>query len=207
MKPYVTFLLILLLTACESTEKHKQLSRLTKMIAQTDSLKSVLLQNKIDSVVDYQVQANALMIRLKNNYRPTKIDLNFGRKVNEFKELQMLFILEKEENKRTLPGEFGVVFSSLDEEKMTLNLLKVDVENGRGDKKKYNEFINFEQGKLNTIEGMLEHYLMRKKRYLPRFKKCLQELNEFMDKWEKENKIIGKNKIQRSLTINSDNIG
>jgi hypothetical protein len=207
MKPYVTFLLILLLTACESTEKHKQLSRLTKMIAQTDSLKSVLLQNKIDSVVDYQVQANALMMRLKNNYRPTKIDLNFGRKVNEFKELQMLFILEKEENKRTLPGEFGVVFSSLDEEKMTLNLLKVDVENGRGDKKKYNEFINFEQGKLNTIEGMLEHYLMRKKRYLPRFKKCLQELNEFMDKWEKENKIIGKNKIQRSLTINSDNIG
>ena len=112
MKPYVTFLLILLLTACESTEKHKQLTRLTKMIAQTDSLKSVLLQNKIDSVVDYQVQANALMIRLKNNYRPTKIDLNFGRKVNEFKELQMLFILEKEENKRTLPGEFGVVFSS-----------------------------------------------------------------------------------------------
>jgi hypothetical protein len=95
----------------------------------------------------------------------------------------------------------------LDEEKMTLNLLKVDVENGRGDKKKYNEFINFEQGKLNTIEGMLEHYLMRKKRYLPRFKECLQELNEFMDKWEKENKIIGKNKIQRSLTINSDNIG
>lgn len=207
MKPYVTFLLILLLTACESTEKHKQLSRLTKMIAQTDSLKSVLLQNKIDSVVDYQVQANALMMRLKNNYRPTKIDLNFGRKVNEFKELQMLFILEKEENKRTLPGEFGVVFSSLDEEKMTLNLLKVDVENGRGDKKKYNEFINFEQGKLNTIEGMLEHYLMRKKRYLPRFKECLQELNEFMDKWEKENKIIGKNKIQRSFTINSDNIG
>jgi hypothetical protein len=178
--------IFLFFTACGSMEKQKQLNHLTKMIVQTDSLKKVLLQNKIDSIVDYQLKSNALFIRLKNNYKPTKVDLNFGKKVNEFKELQMLFILEKEENKRTLPGEFGIVFSSLDEEKKTLNLLKTDIENGRGDRNKYNEFIAFEQGKLNTIKDMLNHYLMRKNKYLPRFRKSIMELNDFMDKWEKD---------------------
>jgi hypothetical protein len=155
------------------------------MIEKVDSLKHVLEQNKTDSIVELQLAANSIMQRIKKDYKPKKVDMNFGRKVDEFKELQMLFVKEKEENKRTLAGEYGLVFSALDEEKRTLLTLKSDIENERGDNEKYDEFINFEREKLNTIEGLLNHYIMRKNKYLPRFRKSMNELIEFMDNWNK----------------------
>jgi hypothetical protein len=98
----------------------------------------------------------------------------------------MLFVKEKEENKRTLPGEYGIIFSSLEEEKSTLITLKNDIENKRGDVEKYEEYINFEQEKLNTIKELLDHYILRKTKYLPRFRKSLKEMNSFMDNWEQK---------------------
>jgi hypothetical protein len=178
---------MLLFFSCESAEKVKQMERLTKMIEQTDSLNRVFQKNKMDSIVEYQIAANTIMIRLKNNYKPTKVDMVFGEKVNEFKELQMLFVKEKEENKRTLTDQGMVISNSLREEKQALYNLKMDIEIGRGDKKKYDEFITFEQNKVNTIKVLLEQYLIRKNKYLPRFRKSLKELNDYMDKWEKEN--------------------
>ena len=188
MKPFVVITCFMLLFfSCESAEKVKQMERLTKMIEQTDSLNRVFQKNKMDSIVEYQIAANSIMIRLKNNYKPTKVDMVFGEKVNEFKELQMLFVKEKEENKRTLTDQGMVISNSLREEKQALYNLKMDIEIGRGDKKKYDEFITFEQNKLNTIKVLLEQYLIRKNKYLPRFRKSLKELNDYMDKWEKEN--------------------
>jgi len=188
MKPFVFITCFMLLFfSCESAEKVKQMERLTKMIEQTDSLNRVFKKNKMDSIVEYQIAANTIMIRLKNNYKPTKVDMVFGEKVNEFKELQMLFVKEKEENKRTLTDQGMVISNSLREEKQALYNLKMDIEIGRGDKKKYDEFITFEQNKLNTIKVLLEQYLIRKNKYLPRFRKSLKELNDYMDKWEKEN--------------------
>jgi hypothetical protein len=100
----------------------------------------------------------------------------------------MLFVKEKEENKRTLPGEFGIIFSALLEENKSLKTLLNDIENDRGDKNKYDEFIQFELEKINTIRGLLDHYLLRKNKYLPRFRKSLKELNAFLVKWENQNK-------------------
>ena len=189
MKTFIFISIILLCFACGTLKKDKQLEGLSKMILQLDSMNLLLKQNRMDSIVECQLAANALMLRIKNNYKPTKVDVNFGKKVNEFKELQMLFVKEKEENKRTLAGEYGVIHSSIHEEKKVLNLLKTDIENGRGDSKKYNDFIVFEQGKFNTIKGLLDHYLLRKTKYLPRFQMSMNELNEFMDNWEKLNVI------------------
>jgi hypothetical protein len=156
------------------------------MIENVDSLKIVLEQNKMDSIVEFQLAANSIMLRIKNDYIPKKVNLSFGKKVDEFKELQMLFVKEKEENKRTLPGEYGIIFSSLEEEKSTLITLKNDIENKRGDLEKYEEYINFEQEKLNTIKELLDHYILRKTKYLPRFRKSLKEMNSFMDNWEQK---------------------
>lgn len=188
MKPIVFIsLLILLFFSCESKVKIKQIEQLTKMIEETDSLNQLFEKNKLDSAVEYQLAANTCMLRLKNNYKPTKVDMAFGRKVDEFKELQMLFVKEKEENKRTLSGQAMVISNSIREEKQALYNLKMDIESGQGDKNKYDEFITFEQGKVNTIKVLLEQYLIKKNKYLPRFIKSVKELNDFMDKWEKEN--------------------
>lgn len=95
--------------------------------------------------------------------------------------------LKKKHNHRTLSDEAIVISNSIREEKQALYNLKMDIENGYGNKEKYDEFITFEQSKLTTIKVLLEQYLIRKNKDLPRFRKSLKELNDFMDKWEKEN--------------------
>lgn len=186
MKPIVFIsLLILLFSSCESKVKIKQIEQLTKMIEETDSLNQLFEKNKLDSAVEYQLAANTCMLRLKNNYKPTKVDMAFGRKVDEFKKLQKLF--KKKGNHKTIANEAMVISNSIREEKQALYNLKMDIESGQGDKNKYDEFITFEQGKVNTIKVLLEQYLIKKNTYLPLFIKSVKELNDFMDKWEKEN--------------------
>lgn len=186
MKPIVFIsLLILLFFSCESKVKIKQIEQLTKMIEETDSLNQLFEKNKLDSTVEYQLAANTCLLRLKNNYKPTKVDMAFGRKVDEFKKLQKLF--KKKGNHKTLANEAMIISNSIREEQQALYNLKMDIESGQGDKNKYDEFITFEQGKVNTIKVLLEQYLTKKNKYLPRFIKSVKELNDFMDKWEKEN--------------------
>ncbi|MBM3185553.1 MAG: hypothetical protein FJZ67_04575 [Bacteroidetes bacterium] len=178
-------LCILFICSCESKEKIKQIEQMTKMINETDSLNRIFEKNKLDSTAEYQLAANTCMLRLKSNYKPTKVDLVFGRKVDEFKKLQKLF--KKKGNHKTIANEAMVISNSIREEKQALYNLKMDVESGHGDKNKYDEFITFEQGKVNTIKILLEQYLIKKNKYLPLFIKSVKELNDFMDKWEKEN--------------------
>lgn len=167
MKPLLFISLLFLGFSCGSSPKKNQLNQVSNMIEKVDSLKIVLEQNKMDSIVEFQLAANSIMLRIRNDYNPKKVDLSFGRKVDEFKELQMLFVKEKEENKRTLPGEYGIIFSSLEEVNSTLLTLKSDIANKRGDDIKYDEYINFEQEKINTIKELLHHYILRKTKYLP----------------------------------------
>jgi hypothetical protein len=186
MKPLIFIsLCILLFWSCESSERKKQIDKLTAMIEVTDSLNRIFEKNKMDSAVEYQLAANTCMLRLKNNYKPNKVDMVLGEKVNEFKKLQRLF--KKKHNHKTLSDEANVISNSIREEKQALYNLKMDIEGGNGNQEKYNEFITFEQGKVNTIKVLLEQYVIRKNKYLPRFRKSVKELNDFMDKWEKEN--------------------
>ncbi len=187
MKPFlfISLCVLFISSSCESSEQTKQIERVTKMIEQTDSLNQVFEKNKLDSAIEYQLAAHACLLRIKNNYTPAKVDMDFGIKVNEFKKLQRLF--KKKGNHKTLANEAMVISNSIREERQALYNLKMDIENGRGDSKKYNDFITFEQGKINTIKVLLEQYLARKNKFLPLFRKSINELNEFMDKWEKEN--------------------
>lgn len=189
MKPFILFSLILLFSACNSSKEQKQAESLIKMIAQTDSLNQVLLQHKMDSLVEYQIAANGLMIRVRTRYIPKKVDLDFGRKVEEFRFLQKLVTCKPKKNKRSLSGEYSTILSSLLEEKKTLDLLKKDIENGRGKKDEYNEFIQFENDKINSIKVLLDEYIRRKKHYLPKFKKSMRNLDAALSKWENKQEI------------------
>ena len=156
-------LLVLLIYSCQSSEKRQQTERLIKMIA--------------------------LMIRVRTRYIPKKVDLDFGRKVEEFRLLQKLVTCKPKKNKRSLSGEYSTILSSLLEEKKTLDLLKKDIENGRGKKDEYNEFIQFENDKINSIKVLLDEYIRRKKHYLPKFKKSMRNLDAALSKWENEQEI------------------
>ncbi len=176
----------LMLVACESETLKKQEQEVSEMITDVNSLKSNLFVNKIDSVVELRLMASSLMIRIKSNYTFDKIDMKLGRKVDEFRELQMLFEKEKEEGKQTLPGQYSTINKMIQEEEKALKLLKSDIENKRGEQEKYNEYIQYEQRKVAMISEMFNHYLSRKTKSIPRFYKEYNDLDSIVSEWEKQ---------------------
>ena len=186
MKQIVFFILLgLIFGACKSHTLKKQEQEVSAMIQKVDTIKNDLFRNKIDSVVELRLLASTLMIRIKENYISDKVDMNFGRKVDEFRELQMLFEKEKEEGKQTLPGEYSLLNKMILEEEKSLKLLKSDIENIRGEKAKYREYIKYEQRKVNMISEMFNHYFTRKTKYIPRFYKEYKELDSIIANKEK----------------------
>ena len=50
------------------------------------------------------------------------------------------------------------------EEKITLNKLQKDIENGDGHRKKYGEYVLFEGKKVKQLTGVLNHYVKGRKK-------------------------------------------
>ncbi|NBR15068.1 MAG: hypothetical protein EBU01_10895, partial [Crocinitomicaceae bacterium] len=73
------------------------------------------------------------------------------------------------------------------EEKKTLKLLKADIENGHGKKEQYDEFIIYEQRKVNLIGELLKVYMNYKEKQFPRFLSLYKHLDEIAKDLEKKN--------------------
>jgi hypothetical protein len=75
----------------------------------------------------------------------------------------------------------------IQEEKTSLSNLLEDIKNRRGDKEKYQEYINFEKRKINMLTDLYSQYLIDKKKFIPRYYQAYRELDLALTKWENEN--------------------
>jgi hypothetical protein len=98
--------LALIMAACKSKQIQNQENEVEAMMQQTDSLHTSLLKNKMDSLLEMRIAATSLIIRVKTNYAPKKIDLIFGKKVEDFKQIQRELKERKKNGKRNIPGDY-----------------------------------------------------------------------------------------------------
>ena len=164
-------LCVLLLTSCMDLETSEQLERIAAMNQTVDSVETVFEEHKMDSIAAISLRAYGVENRIKNNYNSDTIDMAFGRKMDAFKVMRRSLV--------PLGKSLTLIPKSVSEEREKLNELKADIENGDGDRKKYAEYISFEEAKVSQLKILLDEYVTTKETSLKTYNNLYEELNAF----------------------------
>jgi hypothetical protein len=189
---FILFAVTLLFASCGDLDKPKHLKAIAKMEESIDSMHIVLKENRLDTLAGIQIAANALLTRFKTYYVTDTIDMELGKKMNQFKRVMKSIKPKKgrgaktstESNEiiiadRSIGNGFAVVHSGLKAEEQTLTDLKKDIENGNGRRDKYAEYIKFEQQKVFQLQQLLKAYVDHKNKTIKDFNEIYGELNAF----------------------------
>lgn len=194
-------ILFLTLASCTDFDRKEQLKQIANMKQTVDSLQKNLEINRIDTLAGLRTAVMNLELRIRNNYTADTISLELGKKMAQYQTVKKFFVAEKEEggeneslNSQTLGAAYLVVKNGLLQEQKSLDLLKSDIENGNGERNKYNEYLQFEQNKVKQLAILLDDYKKHKDKVLKMFFDVYNELDPFVKSLEKKNAAKSKNK-------------
>jgi hypothetical protein len=156
MKFFSLFLLFsVLLASCSDLSKGEQLAKIEQLNKTVDSIQTVLIENKIDEIDELSIEAESVVSRIKENINSDTLDLKLAKDIDKY---MIMF--------RSI-GNLKTVYSQIKKnskiEKITLIKLERDVDNGNGDRKKYNHYISFESKNVNYLNKNLKKYVIVRK--------------------------------------------
>lgn len=170
----------LVLASCSDVKKSSQLSSIDEMSKKLESVKAETSENKVDSAHHISIEARETELRIKNNYFMDTIDLEFGTKMDQHKNMRRAMA--------KIDKMYADVLAGCDEITESLRQLRYDVENGDGERPKYEEYIAYEKEKMDQVVVLSDEYLKTKKFAVDTYRSFAKEIDDFSWKLWKENK-------------------
>lgn len=161
----------LLLTSCMDLETSNQLEKIAAMNKTLDSIETVFNENKFDSLSAISLSAYTVENRIKNHYHSDTINMAFGQKMDAFKVMR-----------RSLSPcgkSMSLIPPTIADERKKLKELQTDIENGNGEREKYDEYVKFEEVKVAQLRSVLSDYVETKNTAEKTYADLYDELNAF----------------------------
>jgi chromosome segregation ATPase len=168
---FLAISLLLLFYSCSDFKKNERIERVLTMDQALDSIEKIMITCKIDTLADMQLAAQGVELRIKNNYKLDTINLEFGKKMDDYKRMRRAI--------PKLKGNWDKVKKGLVEMRKSLKNLKIDIENNSGKREKYDEYLKFEQNKLNQLRLLCNECQKGQKKILDTYTKLHSELYLF----------------------------
>ena len=147
--------MVLLLVSCSDLKKEDQLAKLKTLQEKLLESQNEFQATVIDSLHRMTNTSSNLERTLKQNYTSDAIDVVLGKRVDDYKRMRRMF------------GPLGNLGSKLrrsyTEQKKQLKSLLFDIENGYGERNKYDAYIDIESGKNEQVFILLQEYIQLKK--------------------------------------------
>lgn len=168
---FLFFIVLLSLNSCTDIKKIEQLEKIEVINNSLDSLSQVYTENKIDSVQNMSMSIYGVQNRIKNNYTSDTINFQLGVKMGKHKWMKKKLKVVASDGK-ILDGEISEAISNLSD-------LKHDIENGYGEREKYDDHISHEKKKFKQLKFLCDEYVELKDSCLSIYNNVHDELNAF----------------------------
>ncbi len=173
MRVLFTFLVICLLFSCKNEQKTKHLQEINTMEKDLDSLSSVANDTTQRRPGSLNMNVEETIQKVKNNYLPDTINYSVAKMMNNYKEIKKAVMSNS--------GNLAKVKQSIPEVRQKVQDLKHDIENGVGEREKYEEYINFEKRKIADIKDVLNYYLETRNKFYNRYDSLHPIVTNFAD--------------------------
>jgi hypothetical protein len=167
----LSLILTLVLVSCHDLNKQKQLKKIDVLMADLDYIDSNLKLKHADSIPLIVSNITHVELRIKNNYTTDTIDLELAKKMDEYKRARKQL--------KPMGKILSKIIEGSKEERITLSNLKTDIENGSGDRSKYDEYIEFERAKVIQLKELHKELTSTQERCFEAYYKYHDELDAF----------------------------
>lgn len=171
MRLFFFFTLIVLLGSCADLQKKEQLAKINGMNQRVDSLETELRKHTIDTITELKLSTSTVELRIKNNLFLDKVDLVLGRKMDAYKRMRRAL--------NPLGAASKKVKDGINEERIALKNLYSDIENGYGERNKYEEYLAFESDKISKLAILINDYKQQKEVIFKTYSELHEELYTF----------------------------
>ena len=166
--PFLCFIVL----ACQDLKKDGQIAEIESLEQKRDSISRVFEEkNAVDSIAEIELKVKSVEHLISLHYESDTLNLELGKKLNEYKMI-------RKQLPAVLQSTMELQKRLADEEK-ALHNLKIDIENGAGDKSKYDESIALERGKTEGLEKQLNEILLTREQSFDAYKRLHLEMEAF----------------------------
>ncbi len=173
MRVLVAFFIISFLFSCKNEQKTKHLHEINTMEQDLDSLSSVANDTTQQRPGRLSMNVEETIQKVKNNYLPDTINYSVAKMMNNYKEIKKAVMSNS--------GNLAKVKQSIPEVRQKVKDLKHDIENGVGERERYEEYINFEKKKIADIKDVLNYYLETRNKFYNRYDSLHPIVTNFAD--------------------------
>jgi hypothetical protein len=152
----------------------KQITQLTSIDRQIDSMQTILNEFDFDAIFHYSKEMADDKKAIKTNYHSDSVEVQLGRKVNRFNRIRKQF------GKAASQGK--MFHTKLEVQKTQTNKLLNDIKLGAGHKEKYQDYINLE---IKNMQVLTEEFAELNKTTTRNLKEY-KEINPFIKSFIEE---------------------
>lgn len=173
MRLFIPFLIVAFLISCKDEQKMKYLENVSSLENELDSLERIANDSTRRTSFNVNMSVRNTIIKVKNNYLPDTIDYAVAEMMNDYKEIRKALSSNS--------GNLAKAKQSIPEVEQKLADLKHDIENGVGERERYQEYIEFEQKKIEDIKEVLDYYVKTNEKFYKRYDSLHPIVSNFAD--------------------------
>lgn len=167
----VISLLSLSLFSCADFNRDQLLHQVAKEQKKLSQLNAQLAANVISDVATLKNNTMQTELRIKQNLHLDTINLELAKQLEEFKLMR--------KSLKPLMKQYLKARKGIDEEKKVLNNLKRDVQDGRGERQRYAEYIRFEKQKVQQLQELTNDYLRSRAQFYQDYHRLFPPVEAF----------------------------
>jgi chromosome segregation ATPase len=172
-KSIVLGLLLILNFACADLKKEQLIEKIHGLNGRLDNLEVKLKDSRIDEVASIKNNTMQTELRIKQNLHLDTVNMELAQKLDAYKLMRRSI--------KPLMQQYVKISQGIKEEKHVLKELKNDIKNGRGERNRYKEYIEFERQKVGQLTALLTDFMRAKNKFFADYKRLYPPVAAFAD--------------------------
>jgi hypothetical protein len=161
-KGLILVLLIFVVFSCADLKRKELLTQVEKYQNELNEMSNRLDSLSINDVSEIKNNTLQTELHIKQNLKLDTINLVLAQQLEAFKLMRKSI--------KPLMQQYSKAKKGIVEEKQVLKNLHLDIEEDRGERHRYNEYIGFERQKLNQLKSLSTDYFTARAKFFNDYK-------------------------------------
>lgn len=136
-------LLSVLLTSCVDLKKEQLVKNVSRLNTKLEQIAARSKDSRMDSISNIKINTIQTELRIKQNLHLDTINISLAKQLDAYKVMRKSI--------KPLMQQYLQLRTVIKEEKQVLKRLAKDIQEGRGERHRYAEYVRFERQKVNQI--------------------------------------------------------
>jgi hypothetical protein len=172
MKNWIfVFFGILLFSSCADLQRETYLKQIAALEEKLREMESNLPDSRLNDISSIKVKTMQTELRIKQNLKLDTIDMGLAKKLDAYKLMRKSI--------KPMMQQFMKVREGIKEEKVVLKRLRQDIQDGRGERQHYANYIRFERQKVKQLTQLNADYLRSKATFFAEYARLYPSVEAF----------------------------